>query len=171
MDSREDASASRRGLDFFVILVYYKSMTDSPLLRMIYGAHEELSRLEREPRDYGIGKLLFGSEIHTLVCIGENPYVNLTALAGKLEVSKSAASKFVKKLIDAACVEKTRSQDNAKDVLFHATPKGKRAIQGHAAFEELTFGPLRDIEARLPPAEAEIVFRFLSKLDRELRGK
>jgi len=146
-------------------------MIDGPLLRMIYGAHKELTRLEQEPRDYGIAKLLYGSEIHTLVCIGENPYVNLTTLAGKLEVSKSAASKFVKKLIEAACIEKTKSLDNAKDVLFHATSKGKRAIQGHRAFQESAFGPLREIEARLPPAEAEIVYRFLSRLNDEIKRK
>jgi DNA-binding MarR family transcriptional regulator len=146
-------------------------MIDSPLLQMIYDAHEELSRLEQEPRDYGTGRLLYGSEIHTLVCIGENPYVNLTNLAGKLEVSKSAASKFVKKLITAGCIEKTRASDNAKDVLFHATPKGKRAIQGHKAFQEITFGPLQSIEARLGPAEAGIVSRFLAELNDELKRK
>jgi DNA-binding MarR family transcriptional regulator len=146
-------------------------MIASPLLDMIYSAHKELNRLEQEPRDYGTGKLLYGSEIHTLVCIGEHPYINLTTLAGKLEVSKSAASKFVRKLIDAACIEKTQSKDNAKDVLFHATSKGKRAIQGHLAFQRTAFGPLKDMEARLPPAEAEIISRFLTGLNGELMRK
>jgi DNA-binding MarR family transcriptional regulator len=145
-------------------------MIDSPLLEMIYSAHKELTRLEQEPRDYGTGRLFYGSEIHTLACIGENPYVNLTTLAAKLEVSKSAASKFVKKLIDAACIEKTKSPDNAKDVLFHATAKGKRAIQGHRAFQGITFGPLQAIEARLPAAEAVIVSRFLAELIVELKS-
>jgi DNA-binding MarR family transcriptional regulator len=140
-------------------------------MQMIYGAHKELARLEQEPRDYGTGRLFYASEIHTLVCIGENPYVNLTTLAGKLEVSKSAASKFVRKLITAACIEKTRSSDNAKDVLFHATSKGKRAIQGHRAFQEITFGPLQGIEARLSPTEAEVISRFLAELNDELRRK
>ncbi len=144
-------------------------MIDGPLLQMIYGAHRELTRLEQEPRDYGTGRLFFGSEIHTLVCIGENPSVNLTTLAGKLEVSKSAASKFVKKLIAVDCIEKTRSGDNAKDVLFHATSRGKRAIRGHGAFQETTFGPLQGIEARLDPTEAEVISRFLVELIDDLR--
>lgn len=146
-------------------------MIESPLLRMIYDAHKELTRLEQEPREYGTGRLLYGSEIHTLVCIGENPYVNLTALAGKLEVSKSAASKFVKKLIAAACIEKTKSPDNAKDVLFHATSEGKRAIRGHRAFQERTFGPLKKIETRLVPAEVKVISRFLTELNENLRRK
>ncbi len=144
-------------------------MIDSPLLQLINKAHRELTRLEQEPRDYGTGRLFYGSEIHTLVCIGENPHINLTTLAGKLEVSKSAASKFVKKLMAAECIEKTKSPDNAKDVLFHATAKGNRAIRGHRAFQERTFGPLQRIEARLSPTDAETISRFLDDLSNELR--
>ena len=117
-------------------------MIDGPLLLMIFSAHRELTRLEQQPWDCGAGKRLYASEIHALVCIGENPNVNLTTLAGKLEVSMSAASKFVKKLIEAACIEKTKSMDNAKDVRFRATSKGGRAILGHRAFEDSTFGPI-----------------------------
>jgi DNA-binding MarR family transcriptional regulator len=143
-------------------------MVTHQLLQLIYAAHKELSRIEQEPRDYGTGRLFYASEIHTLVCIGENPYLNLTTLAEKLEVSKSAASKFVKKLIAAACIEKTKSPDNAKDVLFHASLIGKRAIQGHKAFEEMMFGPLQAIESRLSLAEAELVSSFLTELNDEL---
>ena len=139
-------------------------MVNYPLLQLIYRAHGELERLEQTPRDYGSGRLFYASEMHTLVCIGENPYLNLTTLAEKLGVSKSAASKFVKKLIAAACIDKTKSPDNAKDVLFHATPEGKRAIQGHRAFEEATFGPLRAIEARLSPGNTAMISRFLTEL-------
>ncbi|MCK7514821.1 MAG: hypothetical protein MZV70_69685 [Desulfobacterales bacterium] len=39
----------------------------------------------------------------------------------------------MKKLIAADCIEKPESPDNAKDVLFHATSEGKRAIRGHRA--------------------------------------
>ena len=140
-------------------------------MHLFYAAHKKLSRIEQEPRDYGTGRLFYASEIHTLVCIGENPYLNLTTLAEKLEVSKSAASKFVKKLIAAACIEKTKSPDNAKDVLFHATPEGKRAIQGHKAFEEMTFGPLHAIESRLGLAEAKLISSFLLELNDELMKK
>jgi len=143
-------------------------MVKYPLLGMIYGAHKELERLEQKPRAYGTTRLFFASEIHTLVCIGENPYINLTMLSEKLKVSKSAASKFVKKLIGAACIEKTKSPDNAKDVLFHATPEGKRAIQGHKAFEEITFGPLEAIESRLSPSQAAVISSFLNELNEQL---
>jgi DNA-binding MarR family transcriptional regulator len=143
-------------------------MVKYPLLQMIHGAHKELERLEQTPRDYGTGRLFYASEIHTLVCIGENPYLNLTNLAEKLQVSKSAASKFVKKLIASGCIEKTKSPDNSKDVLFHATPEGKCAIRGHRAFEETTFGPLRAIEARLSRAKAVEISRFLTDLTEQL---
>ena len=77
----------------------------------------------------------------------------------------------MKKLIAAACIEKTKSPDNAKDVLFHATSKGKSAIRGHGAFQERTFRPLQGIEARLSPADTETISRFLTDLNEELRRK
>jgi DNA-binding MarR family transcriptional regulator len=134
------------------------------LLQIIYKAHRELRRLEEDPRDYGTGRLFYASEIHTLACIGENPYVNLTSLAGKLGISKSAVSKFVRKLIAIGCIEKTRPRDNDKEVLCHTTPLGARAVLGHRKYQEAIFGPLREVESRLSSEQAGIIAAFLSEL-------
>ena len=88
-------------VDQIVNQVYISDMPDRSLLRRIYDAHRLLAAMEAEPRRYGTDRLFYASEIHTLVCIGENPNVNLTTLAARLEVSKSAASKFVAKLLQA----------------------------------------------------------------------
>ena len=74
----------------------------------------------------------------------------------------------MKKLIAIACIEKTKSSENAKDVLFHATSEGKRAIHGHKVFEEMTFGPLQAIEARLSPSQAVVISSFLTELTEQL---
>jgi DNA-binding MarR family transcriptional regulator len=137
--------------------------TESPL-DMIYRAHRELCRLEEEPRDYGTGRLFYASEIHALERVGEAPYINLTSLAADLGVSKSAVSKVVAKLIDAGCLEKTKAEDNDKEVLFLCTAEGAKALRGHAKFRKAAFGPLREIEARLGRAQAESVTAFLSSL-------
>jgi DNA-binding MarR family transcriptional regulator len=151
-------------LDYYVNQVYQGGVTTKSPLEIIYQAHRELTRLEQEPRDYGTARLCYASEIHTLACIGDNPYLNLTTLAMKLGVSKSAASKFVKKLMTAKYVEKTRPRDNDKEVLFRVTALGKRALLGHKKFEERTFGPLREIESRLSPGQTVVVTTFLSAL-------
>jgi DNA-binding MarR family transcriptional regulator len=139
-------------------------MTDDSLLELIYKAHRELARMEEEPRDYGTGRLFYASEMHTLVRVGESPYMNLTTLADKLGVSKSAASKFAKKLLERGCIEKTRPRDNEKEVLFHVTPEGRRALRGHEKFQRETFDPLRAIESKLDPESAARARAFLSEL-------
>ncbi len=155
-------------VDQIVNQVYLSGMLDRSLLRRIYDAHRLLAAMEAEPRRYGTNRLFYASEIHTLVCIGEHPDVNLTTLAARLEVSKSAASKFVAKLLQADCIIKTKALTNARDVLFRVTAKGRRAIDGHRQFEDRVFGPLAAIESRLRPAERKAIAGFLDELSRAL---
>jgi DNA-binding MarR family transcriptional regulator len=151
--------------------VYIIDMGSNSLLEKIYHAHRLLAAIEEEPRDYGTDRLFYASEIHSLVCIGENPGINLTTLALKLEVSKSAVSKFVGKLLAAKCITKTKAADNARDVIFSLTAKGKRAAEGHRKFETATFGPLEAIESRLGAAEHKVVEDFLDSLAKALEGR
>ncbi len=145
-------------------------MADQSLLHRIHDAHRLLAAIEAEPRRYGTARLFYASEIHTLVCIGEYPDMNLTTLAARLEVSKSAASKFVAKLLQAGCITKTKAPTNARDVLFRVTATGRRAIDGHRQFEARAFGPLEAIESRLRPAERKAIAGFLDNLARALNA-
>ena len=74
-------------------------MIEERILDSIYFAHKYLNRLESTPHNYGTGEGLYSSEIHTITAIAEQPGINLTQLAEKLEVSKAAASKFTAKTI------------------------------------------------------------------------
>jgi len=160
-------SGSVRRLTLIVYQVYYLSMQTN-VVDLIYRAHRLLSRMEQQPRDYGTGRKLFASEIHTLACVAENPHVNLTGLADRLGVTKSAASKFVRKLLASGYIEKTRLEGNAKEVLFRATAEGEKAARGHARFRERTFGRLEAIVAELDPGEEGLVREFLERLYTEL---
>ncbi|PKL23201.1 MAG: hypothetical protein CVV47_15990 [Spirochaetae bacterium HGW-Spirochaetae-3] len=130
--------------------------------------HRALSEMEAAPRDYGTGELLYASEVHTLECVAEAPGINLTGIAARLEVSKSAVSKFVGKLMAAGYLDKSRAPDNAKEVNFTLTERGAIAVRGHREYRRRAFGPLFDAEARLSPRETEIVSSFLSELLRLL---
>ncbi|MGD0855389.1 MAG: helix-turn-helix domain-containing protein, partial [Dehalococcoidia bacterium] len=68
----------------------YKEVIDK-FVRMM----SKYGEMERKPRDYGTGDLLFPSEIHTMDVIGDNPGINITELSEKLGVSKSASSQIV----------------------------------------------------------------------------
>jgi len=143
--------------------------SDSPL-ELIYQAHQLLSRMESAPRDYGGGRPLFASEIHTLCMIAEHPGINLTQLADCLNVSKSAVSKVVSKLMSSEYSEKRLADSNRKEVYFFVTARGKRAVQSHRQFHERVFGPLYQREAELGSKERECIAGFLADLGAMLQG-
>jgi len=138
-------------------------ITESPI-ELIYQAHRLLNEIESTSRDYGGGRSLFSSEIHALSKIDEHPGVNLTGLADSLDVSKSAASKVVKKLMDSDFIVKRFADDNKKEVYFFVTAQGKLAVQGHSRFRERVFGPLFQREAKLEAKERASIVGFLSDL-------
>lgn len=139
-------------------------MADEGILDLIYRAHRRLGELESTPRDYGTGELLYSSDIHTVVAVAQQPGCNLTQLAGSLGVSKPAASKFTKKLLRMGYLVKERQADNAKEVSFSLSPKGRRAEQAHQRFTRKVFGPLQAIESGLSASDRRVIRCFLQAI-------
>jgi DNA-binding MarR family transcriptional regulator len=134
------------------------------IIRLIYRAHQKLSAIEATPRDYGTGTLLYASEIHTLNAVGRKPGANLTELAEELNVSKSAVSKFVRKLEDKKHLEKRSKTGNRKEVSFYLNDAGEIAVEGHKEFELRVFGPLYRREEELSSQERSLISGFLEDL-------
>jgi DNA-binding MarR family transcriptional regulator len=107
----------------------YKEVIDK-FVRMM----SKYGEMERKPRDYGTGDLLFPSEIHTMDVIGDNPGINITELSEKLGVSKSASSQIVNKLERKKYVRRYKEQDNGKSVLLQLLQKGQLAFIGHKKY-------------------------------------
>jgi DNA-binding MarR family transcriptional regulator len=146
-------------------------MKDERILDLLYYAHQYLKGLESFPRDYGTGEDLFSSDIHIVTAIADNPGINLTQLADKMNISKAAVSKFTSKMIQRGYVNKDRSGNNQKEVLFHVTEKGKIAVIGHEDFESKTFGPLLRIENELPAESKKIIVSYLNDLKKVIETK
>lgn len=87
--------------------------------------------LDRTPRDFGIEERLLGSEIHTIVAIGDSSMANVTEVATLLGVTKAAASQIIRKLNNKGYVRKLRDEDNKREILLALTEKGKQAYKGH----------------------------------------
>jgi DNA-binding MarR family transcriptional regulator len=134
------------------------------LLYLIYKAHRKLSELESTPRDYGTGDLLYSSHIHTIESVAHQPGCNLTNLAADLGVTKPAAFKFVRKLLEMDYLIKEQSEDNLKEVAFYLSKKGKKAAKAHINFEHKVFGPLEVIQAELTQEERIIISNFMVSL-------
>jgi DNA-binding MarR family transcriptional regulator len=137
--------------------------------KLYFRSINEFNEFSSIPRDFGTGDLLYSSEIHTLQAIGKSTVINLTDLSLKLDVSKSAVSKFVKKLLDKGLITKSKLPDNKKEVVFSLTEKGHTAYNGHKKFKQETFIPIFNILSKLNSHEIDFLERFLGELSQEVK--
>jgi len=68
---------------------------------------------------------LYPSELKALDMIGQFSGINLTQLANKLGISKSAISKCTAKLLEKELIGKEKSSVNVREVIFTLTPDGQ----------------------------------------------
>ncbi|MBU0991903.1 MAG: MarR family transcriptional regulator [Proteobacteria bacterium] len=92
--------------------------------------------IEKTPREFGTGNMLYPSEIHTIEAIGKNMGINVTELALTLGVSKPAISQTIKKLEKKRLIVRSAANDNNKEVLLHLTKMGKTAYENHRQFHK-----------------------------------
>ena len=145
------------------MLMNNKYMIVETLLKI----NNKLSEMSAIPRDFGAGDLLYSTEIHTIVAIDKNPGINLTELSSILGVSKSAGSKFVKKLLVKDYITKSKAVDNQKEVLFNLTKKGKIASKGHDEFAKIKFEKLYGV-VDIHKQKLELISNFLEDVDEVL---
>jgi DNA-binding MarR family transcriptional regulator len=131
------------------------------IINLYFKSLEMFKSLESTPRDFGSGELLYSSEVHTLVAIGKNSGLNLTDISVAMNVSKSAVSKFVKKLLNKGLIQKRNEEKNKKEVVFYLTLKGQTVFAGHEIYEQNTFAGIFKILAGLSSAEKAFLTHFL----------
>lgn len=139
------------------------------IIKLYFKSVREFNEFESIPRDFGTGDLLYSSEIHTLQVIGRNANINLTELAGKLDISKSGASKFVRKLLEKELITKSKHLSNKKEVVFNLTEKGLIAYLGHEEFDKEVFNSIHKVLARLDENQIEFLESFLDELVLEVK--
>ncbi len=120
-----------------------------------------LNELAKQPRVFGTGELLYSTEIHCIDIIYKNNEINLTQLSQKLGVSKSAVSKFVKKILSRNYIIKTKPIDNQKEVVFSVTEKGKVAALEHKKFTQEKFDKMYASLEKESAENIEIIIRFI----------
>jgi DNA-binding MarR family transcriptional regulator len=94
------------------------------------------SEYEAVPKGYGTGEVYYNLEIHTVHLIGENPGINVTEIAARHGISKSAVSRVIKKLERKGTVYRYKANDNNKEVLLGLTEKGQKAFDGHIEYHQ-----------------------------------
>lgn len=128
----------------------------------------KFSSIEKKPRDFGIGDLLYPSEIHNIEIIGRNPGINVTNLAKKLGVTKGAVSQIVNKLERKKLVAKSRDSNNEKEVMLKLQKKGEIAFDGHEAFHAKFYSEIMDEVDDISPEQIQFFQRILDKIDKHV---
>ena len=96
------------------------------------------SVLDKKPKDFGTGDLLYVSEIHAIHAIGSYPEINLTKLAELSGVTRGAISQTVKRLVSKRYIARYRVRNN-KEVNLRLSDKGYLINQRYMDFEKEQF--------------------------------
>jgi DNA-binding MarR family transcriptional regulator len=135
------------------------------IIRQYFASMKTFEEIEKTPKDFGTGDMLYSSEIHTIVAIGKYPNSNMTEIARSMNITKGGVQKFAKKLLAKELIYKTHLPDNKKDVIFALTEKGHIAFKGHEEFEERHFGKIYYVMDAMGDKELHVLEDFLRKLN------
>ncbi len=103
----------------------------------------------KQPRDFGIGHLLFQAELHTLSAICKHELVNASELAQIMGITKGAITQVVNKLIQKGLVEKFNMPGNKKEVYFRLTENGTKVNDDHCEHDKEILQPVNNYLCQL----------------------
>ena len=121
---------------------------------------------QKRPRKYGSDELLYPSEIHTIMMIGNNEGIHVSELARIAGVTKGAVSQIVGKLAKKGLARKLEDPGNASKILLELTNKGKVAFYSHERMHEEMDAPLFEYLRKLTDKEMQVMLDILSKLEK-----
>lgn len=137
----------------------------SLLLRTLWLIERQVG-LAARPRDYGTGVRFHRLDIHILESIGDRPGINVTGLADKHSITKSAVSQVVRSLEARGLIERYKEPENRKEVLFRLLEKGQIAFEAHRDFHRELEGPVIKELAAFSLEEFAAVDKFLALMER-----
>ena len=156
-------------IDIYVKQLYYIIMNEershTSIIEKFGRIINKFNYIEKIPRDFGTGKLLYPSEIHLIETIGKTPGINVTELAKKHGISKAAISQKLKKLEKKDLVERFKDSENEKAVLLKLTTQGKIAFKGHERFHSIMDSGIIQKINEMPPAKRKDFERILDEID------
>ena len=126
---------------------------------------EEYVTIAAQPRSYGTDMKFHRLDIHLIHSIGTTPGINVTELAEKHGITKSAVSQAVKNLEHRKLIERFQSADNRKTVRFRLLERGTIAFEAHNRFHRESETPYLRRLADLSPAEARGAEKLLEILE------
>jgi len=117
------------------------------------------SVIDRKPKDYGTGDLLYITEIHTITVVGKNKEINMTRLAEIMGVTKGAISQTIRKLVHKNFILKSNTT-NKKEFNLTLSEKGIVVLKGQESFQRELFEFAETLYNQAQPEDRAMVKRL-----------
>jgi DNA-binding MarR family transcriptional regulator len=114
------------------------------------------SAIDKKPKDFGTGDLLYVSEIHAIHYISANPEINMTQLAELSGVTRGAISQTVKRLVSKRYIARYKVKNN-KEVNLRLSDKGYLINQRYEEFEKERFVFAEELYGNASRADIDLI--------------
>lgn len=125
----------------------------------------KITVIAKTPIDPGTGEILYPSEMHIIQEIGRHDGINVTELANRLEISKPAVSKFVKKLEKKNLIQRFKETGNDRKVFFRLLPRGRHVLDWHEDYHSRVDAETIQVLKGMNPEELRVAEKFLEMID------
>jgi len=117
------------------------------------------SIINRKPKDYGTGDLLYFTELHTIAVVAKNKEINMTQLSEIMGVTKGAISQTIRKLVNKSLIIKSNI-NNRKEVNLRLSEKGMIVFLSQESFQKEIFTFAGTLYEKARPEDRELVARL-----------
>lgn len=125
-------------------------------------------QLEKRALDYGNGIILSQPEIQTIMLIGSNPGISVTAIAKMRGITKGTASQMLYKLVDKGLVKKCVSEHSDAQISVFLTELGEEESRLHDTYHKQKIQPVFQYMSKLSPQAVKDFVGIMEQLDAAL---
>lgn len=113
------------------------------------------------------------SEVHCIEYIGKHADANVTKLAERFYMTRSAISKIAKKLMEKGLIESYQKPENKKEIYFKLTEQGEAVSRIHEELHNEFRERDKAVFEHITEAQYDSMLRFLERysmhLDAEIK--
>ncbi len=140
--------------------------TAQQLMEELLWLIEDYVQIASSPKSYGTDMQFHRLDIHLIDSIGSMDGINVTELARRHSITKSAVSQAVRKLEKRGLVERYQRPDNKKEILFSLTDRGQTAFHAHREYHRKVEGNVIEELAAFSHSESAAVEKLIDLLQR-----
>jgi DNA-binding MarR family transcriptional regulator len=128
------------------------------------------SVINRKPKDYGTGDLLYLTEIHTITVVAANEEINMTRLAEIMGVTKGAISQTIRKLVNKNLIIK-QNADSKREYNLRLSEKGKIVLEGQDSMQKEIFAFAATLYESAEPHDREMVLKLFRAISANMEER